>query len=88
MSVHDYLFLMFPLALAIFVMEIGREIMVNAGDFNGDLKAGYKTLPVLLGRKKAMYVALIFYIAFIPIFERFFSRYSLICSKKISPNTT
>ncbi len=64
----DYLFLMFPLALAIFIMEIGREIMVNAGDFNGDLKAGYKTLPVLLGRKKAMYVALIFYIAFIPIF--------------------
>ena len=64
----QYLFLMFPLALAIFIQEIGREIMVNAGDFNGDLKAGYKTLPVLLGRKKAMYVALIFYLAFIPIY--------------------
>jgi len=64
----EYIFLMFPLALAIFIQEIGREIMVNAGDFNGDLKAGYKTLPVLLGRKKAMYVALFFYLVFIPIF--------------------
>jgi geranylgeranylglycerol-phosphate geranylgeranyltransferase len=64
----EFPYIMFPLALAIFVQEIGREIMVNAGDFNGDLKAGYKTLPVLLGRKNAMYVALIFYILFIPIF--------------------
>ncbi len=63
-----YPFLMLPLALAIFIQEIGREIMVNAGDFNGDLKAGYKTLPILLGRKKAMYIALIFYLIFIPIF--------------------
>lgn len=65
----EYLFLMFPLGLAIFTQEIGREIMVNAGDFNGDLKAGYKTLPILLGRKKAMYVALIFYLAFIPLYS-------------------
>lgn len=64
----EHLLLMFPLALALFTQEIGREIMVNAGDFNGDLKAGYKTLPILLGRKKAMYVALVFYLAFIPIF--------------------
>ncbi len=64
----EYLLLMFPLVLALFTQEIGREIMVNAGDFNGDLKAGYKTLPILLGRKKAMYVALVFYLAFIPIF--------------------
>jgi len=61
------IFLMIPLALAIFTQEIGREIMVNAGDFKGDLKAGYKTLPVLLGRKKAMYIALLFYLAFIPL---------------------
>ena len=64
----EHLLLMFPLALALFTQEVGREIMVNAGDFNGDLKAGYKTLPILLGRKKAMYVALVFYLAFIPIF--------------------
>jgi len=64
----DHLLLMFPLAFAIFIQEIGREIMVNAGDYNGDLKAGYKTLPVLIGRKKAMYVALIFYLAFVPLY--------------------
>jgi geranylgeranylglycerol-phosphate geranylgeranyltransferase len=64
----QYIFLMLPLALAIFTQEIGREIMVNAGDYNGDLKAGFKTLPVLIGRQKAMAVALIFYLAFIPIF--------------------
>ena len=62
------LFIMFPLALSIFIMEIGREIMVNAGDYFGDLKAGFKTLPVKIGRKKSMHVALMFYIAFIPIF--------------------
>lgn len=64
----EYFFLMFPLALAIFIQEIGREIMVNNGDYKGDLKAGFKTLPVLIGRKKAMHISLIFYLAFIPIF--------------------
>jgi geranylgeranylglycerol-phosphate geranylgeranyltransferase len=62
------LFIMFPLAFIIFIMEVGREIMVNAGDYQGDLKAGFKTLPVKIGRKHSMYVALIFYIAFIPLF--------------------
>jgi geranylgeranylglycerol-phosphate geranylgeranyltransferase len=64
----QHLLLMLPLALAIFTQEIGREVMVNTGDYNGDLKAGFKTLPVLVGRKKAMGIALIFYLAFIPIF--------------------
>jgi geranylgeranylglycerol-phosphate geranylgeranyltransferase len=64
----SYLFLMLPLAIAIFVQEIGREIMVNAGDYNGDLKAGFRTLPVKIGRKHSMYVALLFYLAFIPIY--------------------
>jgi geranylgeranylglycerol-phosphate geranylgeranyltransferase len=64
----SYLFLMVPLALAIFVQEIGREILVNAGDYNGDLKAGFKTLPVKIGRKHSMYVALLFYLAFIPLY--------------------
>jgi 4-hydroxybenzoate polyprenyltransferase len=57
---------MLPLAFAIFVQEIGREIMVCAGDYTGDLKAGFKTLPVKIGRKKSMYIALFFYLAFIP----------------------
>jgi geranylgeranylglycerol-phosphate geranylgeranyltransferase len=64
----DKLFLMLPLALAIFIQEIGREIMVCAGDFTGDLKSGFKTIPVIYGRKKAMYIALIFYLLYIPIY--------------------
>jgi geranylgeranylglycerol-phosphate geranylgeranyltransferase len=60
--------LMLPLAIAIFSQEIGREIMVCAGDYLGDLKAGWKTTPVNLGRKRSMYVALFFYLLFIPLF--------------------
>lgn len=62
------IFLMLPIALAIFTQEIGREIMVNAGDFRGDLKAGFRTLPVQLGRKRSMLIALVFYLAFIPLY--------------------
>jgi geranylgeranylglycerol-phosphate geranylgeranyltransferase len=61
-------FLMFPFALAIFTQEIGREIMVNAGDYKGDFKAGFKTLPVQIGIKRSMLVALVFYLAFIPLY--------------------
>lgn len=60
--------LMLPLAVAIFFQETGREIMVCAGDYIGDLKAGFKTTPVRLGRKRSMKVALLFYLLFIPIF--------------------
>jgi len=59
---------MLPLAIAIGVMEIGREIMVCAGDIKGDIKAGYKTIPVRLGRIPSMFVVLPFYIGFIFIF--------------------
>ncbi|MBN1281126.1 MAG: UbiA family prenyltransferase [Candidatus Thermoplasmatota archaeon] len=60
--------LMLPLALAIFFQETGREIMVCAGDYIGDLKAGFKTTPVRLGRKRSMQLALLFYLLFIPLF--------------------
>ena len=60
--------LMLPLAIAIFTQETGREIMVCVGDYVGDLKAGWKTTPVNMGRKKSMYVALLFYLLFIPLF--------------------
>ncbi len=59
---------MFPLALAIGVMEIGREIMVCAGDIKGDIKAGYRTTPVRLGRLRSILLVLPFYLGFIPIF--------------------
>jgi len=64
----EYPLIMLPLALAVFVQEIGREIMVCAGDYVGDMEAGFKTLPVKLGRKKSMYVALVFYLVFIPLY--------------------
>lgn len=60
--------LMLPLAVAIFFQETGREIMVCAGDYVGDLKAGFKTVPVRYGRKRSMQIALVFYLLFIPIF--------------------
>jgi len=62
------LLLMLPIAVALFFLEVGREIMVCVGDYPGDLKAGFRTTPVRLGRKRSMYVALIFYLAFIPLF--------------------
>lgn len=62
------LFVMLPLSLALFIMETGREIMVNIGDINGDIKAKFRTLPVQIGRIKSMYVSLIFYLLFIPLF--------------------
>ena len=62
------LLLMLPIAVALFFLEVGREIMVCAGDYRGDLKAGFRTTPVRLGRKRSMHVALIFYLAFIPLF--------------------
>ncbi len=60
--------LMLPLAVAIFFQETGREIMVCAGDYIGDIKAGFKTTPVRHGRKRSMQIALLFYLLFIPIF--------------------
>lgn len=60
--------LMVPLALAIFIMEIGREIMVCAGDIKGDIEAGYRTTPVRAGRLMSMNIALSFYIFSIPFF--------------------
>ena len=62
------LFVMLPLAVAVFFQEVGREIMVCIGDYVGDLKAGWKTTPVNLGRKKSIYVALVFYLIFVPLY--------------------
>ena len=59
---------MLPLAVSIFIMEIGREIMVCAGDIKGDIKAGYKTTPIKMGRLRSMYFVLLFYIGFLPVY--------------------
>lgn len=60
--------IMLPLALAIFFMEIGREIMVCIGDMRGDREAGFRTTPVRRGREFSMYLVLFFYTLFIPLY--------------------
>jgi len=64
MEPMDGILAMAPLAISIFIMEIGREIIVCAEDVEGDIKAGFKTFPVRIGAKKAMYVAVVFYIGY------------------------
>ena len=59
---------MAPLALGIGVMEVGREIMVCAGDIEGDRAAGFRTVPVRLGRRRSLMVTLGFYVASVPLF--------------------
>jgi geranylgeranylglycerol-phosphate geranylgeranyltransferase len=59
---------MAPLAAGIGVMEVGREIMVCAGDIEGDRAAGFRTLPVSVGQRKSLMVTLGFYIASVPLF--------------------
>lgn len=56
---------MLPLAAAIFVMEIGREIMVCIGDMPGDREAGFRTTPLRLGRDRAMRRVLWFYTGYL-----------------------
>lgn len=67
MPFGDYIS-MAPLALGIGVMEVGREIMVCAGDIEGDRTAGFCTLPVKIGQRKSLLVTLAFYIASVPFF--------------------
>ncbi len=62
------LWLVLPLGLGLFVMEVGREIMVAGGDIEGDRKAGWVTLPVRIGMRPALIAALVFYIASLPLF--------------------
>ncbi len=64
---HDYVD-MLPLAAGIAVMEVGREIMVCAGDIEGDRAAGFSTLPVRVGQRRSLQVALGFYVASAPLF--------------------
>jgi 4-hydroxybenzoate polyprenyltransferase len=49
-------------------MEVGREILVCAGDIEGDRAAGFCTLPVKVGQRKSLLVTLAFYIASVPFF--------------------
>jgi len=61
-------FRLWPLWLGVSIQEIGREIMVGIGDVEGDKSAGWRTLPILVGRGKAHQVAGVLYALGIPLF--------------------
>ncbi len=56
------------LALLAFVAGLAREIIKSAQDMEGDKAArGSKTLPILIGKKNAVLVAVLLYLFFIPL---------------------
>jgi geranylgeranylglycerol-phosphate geranylgeranyltransferase len=82
----DGIIKMAPLTLAIFVMEIGREIIVCAEDVEGDIKAGFRTFPVRVGQKKSMYYAVAFYVGFVIIYPApFLLRWDILPSLYYDP---
>jgi len=59
-----------------FIIGLGREIMKDAEDVEGDKKVGAKTLPAVLGIKKSVYSVIICYVlgialSIVPIFTFF-----------------
>ncbi len=48
------------LALCAFLVNVAREIIKDIEDIEGDMMNGAKTLPILLGRKKAAYIGAFF----------------------------
>ena len=61
-----------PLALALaalgFVAGLAREIVKSVQDVEGDVKArGSKTLPVIIGKKHSVWIAVLLYLMFIPL---------------------
>lgn len=51
-----------------FVAGVAREIIKSVQDMEGDVKArGSKTIPVVIGKKPATYLAVILYLIFIPL---------------------
>jgi len=60
--------MLWPLAGAVGVGEVGREILVTTGDCEGDSAAGFHTIATLWGVRRATWVALPFYLASIPFY--------------------
>ena len=48
------------LALSAFLVNAGREIMKDIEDVEGDRAKGARTLPIVLGNKKAAHIAVLF----------------------------
>jgi geranylgeranylglycerol-phosphate geranylgeranyltransferase len=51
-----------------FVAGVAREIIKSVQDMEGDIKArGSKTIPVVIGKRPATYLAVVLYLLFIPL---------------------
>ncbi|AEC51467.1 prenyltransferase UbiA-like protein [Pyrococcus sp. NA2] len=57
------------LAICAFLVNVSREIMKDIEDFEGDKSLGAKTLPIVIGKKKAGIIASIF--GFLTVFASF-----------------
>ena len=56
------------LALLGFIAGLAREIVKSVQDMEGDVKArSSKTLPVVIGKKRSLVVAVVLYLLFIPL---------------------
>ncbi len=50
-----------------FLLVLGREIVKGIEDYYGDLKGGAKTIPVIYGPRRALYISLVILIAVIAL---------------------
>ncbi|WP_457741518.1 geranylgeranylglycerol-phosphate geranylgeranyltransferase [Thermococcus sp.] len=57
------------LALCAFLVNVAREVVKDIEDVEGDLAKGAKTLPIIVGKKKAAYIGTLF--AFLTVIASF-----------------
>ena len=52
-------------SMMLFVFDLGEEIAADAMDIEGDKKRNIKSIAILIGRKKALYISFLLFIIFI-----------------------
>lgn len=53
--------------MMLFVFALGEEIAADAMDIDGDKKRNVKSVPILIGRKNALYISFLLFIIFIAL---------------------
>lgn len=48
-------------SMMLFVFDLGEEIAADAMDIVGDKKRNVKSIPILIGRKKELYISFILF---------------------------
>jgi 4-hydroxybenzoate polyprenyltransferase len=66
--VVDNPFLLWQFFIGLFCAEVFREIGVTVQDYKGDKGSGFKTIAVLLGRRRALDFSVLFLLISIPLF--------------------